>query len=54
MPYIPEKSNPLAAIPGSTKAKLTKLFNKRHEDNKLKQTKAAKGKNEHIKYDPVL
>jgi hypothetical protein len=55
MPYSLNKANnPLAEINGQTKAKLTRLFNKRHEDNKLKQTKAVKGKTEHVKYDPVL
>ena len=55
MPFSVNKSNnPLAEISSQTKAKLTRLFNKRHEDNKLKQAKAIKGKNEHVKYDPVL
>jgi hypothetical protein len=45
MQFILDKSNPLANIPTATKSKLTRLFNKRHEDNKLKQTKVVKGKN---------
>ena len=45
MQFILDKSNPLAVVPTATKSKLTRLFNKRHEESKLKQTKAAKGKN---------
>lgn len=49
------KENPLSSIPSQTKAKLTRLFNKRHEDAKLKQQKTKKGNEQHAaKYDPVL
>jgi hypothetical protein len=49
-----QKTTPLATVPPATKAKLTKLFNKRHEDARLKQQK---GKNQSVhlvKFDPVL
>lgn len=41
-----EKTNPMASIPTAIKTKLTKAFNKRHEDARLKQGSKAnmKGK----------
>lgn len=44
----------MQTIPTATKTKLTKLFNKRHEDSKLKQTNKAKSKVEHFKFDPLM
>jgi hypothetical protein len=41
-------------VPPQVKAKLTRLFNKRHEDFKLKAVKNVKGKSEHIKFNPLL
>ena len=56
MPYSVDKTNPLAAVSSQTKAKLTRLFNKRHEDAKLskQQSKGVKGKSEHVKFNPVM
>lgn len=48
------KDNPLASVNFAMKSKLTRLFNRRHEDAKLMKTKAAKLKTEHIKFNPVL
>ena len=39
-----DKQSPLADIPSNVKAKLTRLFNKRHEDAKLKQNAKTKVK----------
>ncbi len=50
----PDKTNPFGLIPSQTKAKLTRLFNKRHEDAKLKQLKSKKSVVEHLKFNPVL
>lgn len=41
-------------ITPAAKANLTKQFNKRHEETKLKKAKAGKIKEEHVKFDPVL
>jgi hypothetical protein len=49
-----DKVNPLSGISSQVKAKLTRLFNKRHEDAKLKKQKTIKAKTEHIKFNPVL
>jgi hypothetical protein len=49
-----DKSNPLGAIPTAVKSKLTRLFNKLHEDSKLKQQKIKKGGEKHAKFNPVL
>ena len=52
---LDSKNSPLLSIPGPTKAKLTRTFNKRHEEAKLKGKKGKKGpSNDHQKYDPVL
>ena len=37
--------NPLTEVPSAMKAKLTRLYNKRHEDSKMKQVVKAKNKN---------
>jgi hypothetical protein len=37
-------SNPLSDIPSNVKGKLTRLFNKRHEDAKMKQSTKPKSK----------
>jgi hypothetical protein len=43
--FSADKSQPLAEIPSSVKAKLTRLFNKRHEEARLvKQSGKNKGK----------
>ena len=44
----------LSSIPAATKAKLTRLFNKRHEEAKLKKKKGKTVTEEHLKFDPVL
>jgi hypothetical protein len=49
-----DKYNPLNDIPSAVKGKLTKLFNKRHEDSKMKQAVKGKGKAEHVKFDPLM
>ena len=49
-----DKINPLSEISAQIKTKLTRLFNKRHDDAKLKKEKAAKVKAQHIKFNPVL
>ena len=47
--------SPFASISGSVKAKLTRAFNKRHEDAKLKGKKVKKGTTmEHLKFNPIL
>lgn len=49
-----DKSHPLADIPSTVKGKLTRLFNKRHEDSKMKATNKVKAKNDHVKFDPLM
>lgn len=41
--YSSDKTNPLTDVPSTIKGKLTRLFNKRHEDAKLKNI-TTKGK----------
>jgi hypothetical protein len=52
--FNPSKSNLLAGVETATKSKLTRLYNKRHEEAKLKAAKGPKAKVEHVKFDPVL
>ena len=57
--YTPLSSNPLADVPAATKGKLTRLYNKRHEEAKLAKAKAkskggSKEQQKHIKYDPLM
>jgi hypothetical protein len=52
--FSTNKNNPLSEIASQTKAKLTRLFNKRHEDSKLKGKKAIKPKEDHMKFNEVL
>ena len=55
MPYkMGKDSNPFEGIPTKVKASLTRTFNKRHEDSKLKAIKGGKVKAEHVKFDPIL
>ena len=47
--------SPFTSVSTSVKAKLTRAYNKRHEDAKLKGKKLKKGTTfEHLKFDPVL
>lgn len=53
----PDKTNPLTSLASNVKSKLTRLFNKFHEETKLKQQKGKRGGaggEKHIKIDPVL
>jgi hypothetical protein len=52
--YSPGEKNPLGDVPSSVKGKLTRLYNKRHEDSKMKQITKGKGKVEHTKFDPPM
>jgi hypothetical protein len=53
--FTNDKSNILSSISPAIKSKLTRSYNKRHEDTKLEQqNNKAKVKVDHIKYDPVL
>ena len=57
--YTPFSPNPLADVPAAAKGKLTRLYNKRHEEAKLAKAKAkGKGGNKeqqkHMKFDPVM
>ena len=50
-----KNTNPMADISSGIKGKLTRTFNKRHEDAKLRaQAKGPKAKVQHIKYDPLM
>lgn len=46
--------NPWAEVPSTVKGKLTRLYNKRHEDSKLKATTKSKGVTEELKFDPLM
>lgn len=49
------KDHPLSNVPSQIKTKLTKAFNKRHEEAKLKQKQKGKKVDvTHIKFDPVM
>jgi hypothetical protein len=52
--FSPDKPNPLAEVPSAVKGKLTRLFNKRHEDSKLKQATKSKGNVLNIKFNPLM
>jgi hypothetical protein len=56
MPYGSGKENPFSTIPSKTKGALTRMFNKKHEDAKLKlqQQKGKSKGTEHVKFNPVL
>ena len=50
-----DKSSALSDVPPAVKAKLTRLYNRRHEDVKLKAQKGGKAKGEQMaKFNPVL
>ena len=51
---LSSKTSPLAAIPPAIKAKLTRLFNKRHEDAKLMKKTGKAATQEHAKFNTVL
>lgn len=54
--YCPNSTNPLSDVPSAVKAKLTRLFNKRHEEERLAKIKG-KGKQkaeQHVKFDPLM
>lgn len=46
--------NPWVEIPSAVKGKLTRLYNKRHEDSKIKGVNKIKATVEHVKFDPMM
>lgn len=54
MQFNPDKVNLMAGISSNQKSKLTRLYNKKHMELKLKAAKKEKVKVEHVKFDPVL
>jgi hypothetical protein len=46
--------NPWTEVPSAVKGKLTRIYNKRHEDSKIKAATKSKAVVEHVKFDPLM